>query len=64
MTTDTINLARDQSAAPGRAAPAARSDDKAMLKAAADLTRDLNRASPASSAIQIEPVPIVSANAP
>jgi len=47
MTTDTIKLPREQSAAPGRAAPAARSDDKAMLKAAADLTRELNRPSPA-----------------
>ena len=47
MTTDTINLARDPSAASVRAAPAAASDDKAMLKAAADLTRDLNRANPA-----------------
>ena len=46
MTTDTINLARDQSAASGRATSAVRSDDKAMLKAAADLTRDLNRANP------------------
>ncbi len=46
MTTDTIPLAREQSAAAGRATPAARSDDKAMLKAAADLTRDLNRANP------------------
>ena len=47
MTTDTIDLSRDRPAAPGRAPAAARSDDKAMLKAAADLTRDLNRASPA-----------------
>jgi len=47
MTTDTINLARDPSAASVRAAPAVASDDKAMLKAAADLTRDLNRANPA-----------------
>ena len=47
MTTDTIDLSRDRPAAPGRAPAAAPSDDKAMLKAAADLTRDLNRASPA-----------------
>ena len=47
MTTDTINLARDPSAASVRAASAVASDDKAMLKAAADLTRDLNRANPA-----------------
>ena len=47
MTTDSINLARDKPAAPGRTAPVVPSDDKAMLKAAADLTRDLNRASPA-----------------
>ena len=47
MTTDSINLARDKSAASGRAPSAVRSDDKAMLKAAADLTRDLNRANPA-----------------
>jgi fatty acid desaturase len=47
MTTDTINLARDPSAASVRVAPAVASDDKAMLKAAADLTRDLNRAGPA-----------------
>jgi fatty acid desaturase len=46
MTTDTINLAREQSPATGRGSPAVRSDDKAMLKAAADLTRDLNRADP------------------
>ena len=47
MTTDTINLTREQSVASGRAMPGVRSDDKAMLKAAADLTRDLNRARPA-----------------
>jgi len=48
MTTDTIDLSRDQSAATGRAPSVVPSDDKAMLKAAADLTRDLNRANPAT----------------
>jgi fatty acid desaturase len=46
MTSDTIKLARNPSVAPGRASSAVLSDDKAMLKAAADLTRDLNRADP------------------
>ena len=47
MTTDSITLSRDHPAASGRAVSAVRPDDKSMLKAAADLTRDLNRASPA-----------------
>ncbi|WP_407695440.1 fatty acid desaturase family protein [Sphingomonas edaphi] len=43
MTTETISLSRDQGAAAKRAAVAVRADDKAMLRAAADLTRALNK---------------------
>jgi fatty acid desaturase len=44
--TDTAILGRDAIDAAERQRPMARTDDKAMLKAAADLTRDLNVAKP------------------
>jgi hypothetical protein len=44
---DTVILERDTIGAAAEQRTAARADDKAMLKAAADLTRDLNVAKPA-----------------
>jgi fatty acid desaturase len=43
---DTVILKRDAIGAAAKQRAAARADDKAMLKAAADLTRDLNVANP------------------
>ena len=47
MSSDTIILDRNTPAADPRAGTALRADDKAMLKAAADLTRELNAPNPA-----------------
>lgn len=47
MTSETIKLAREDAAAGRPTAGIVRADDKAMLKAAADLTRELNRPNPA-----------------
>ena len=44
--TDAAILERDAIGAAAKQRAAARADDKAMLKAAADLTRDLNVAKP------------------
>jgi fatty acid desaturase len=47
MSSDTITLDRKTPAADPRGGAALRADDKAMLKAAADLTRELNAPNPA-----------------
>ena len=47
MTTETISLKDSRAGAIERSTATPRADDKAMLKAAADLTRDLNVARPA-----------------